>query len=305
MDIIGFCYGHDTYICQDCSYEHLMCDKRVLLIDVQKKVVLHGKELKQRVAEVKLDYEGRLKKITALRGQLHDQMNERLTLFNTLVEEIKKAMNEHFAYVEKDLDEAIEKVSRFPALCAENIRILEILEKRNAIYKIDPDTFKRFCMSFDNELNELKVPIDRLEFETSQITKSANNFLSYVSGAGKAVQKIRDHIVFGSRVQNKHYLTAMLDRTFKAPGQRINREECQKIFLLIIDEMNLYFPPTMQKATEAFATYEFNYPDSIIYKVAADAIFWGMQKLNKDLVDKNEFTGTSSLCEIIEPEIFE
>ena len=87
----------------------------------------------QRAAGVKLGYEEEVKEITKLREQLHNQMNEKLNLFNTLIEEIKKATNDYFAFIEKDLDDAIEKVSRFSALCAQNIKIFGILAKSNAI----------------------------------------------------------------------------------------------------------------------------------------------------------------------------
>jgi len=83
LDIIGFCYMHDTYICQDCSFDHMMCEPRVLLIDLQKKVILNGKELKEQIINVKKDYENRLIKVTQMRASIKKEMAERINFFNT------------------------------------------------------------------------------------------------------------------------------------------------------------------------------------------------------------------------------
>lgn len=283
LDIIGFCYAHDTYICQDCSFDHMMCDPRVLLIDLQKKIILHGKELKEEVVKVKKDYEVRLEKVTEMRAFIKKEMTERINFFNILVEEIKKAMREHSDYVEKELDDAVEKISYFPALCAQNINILEILGKKCDLRKIDPNVFKRFCTSFDKELGQMQVPIERLESETNQIKTRATQFTNYVSEAGMPIKAIRDQIVFGSKLQNKQFVEEPFKKKFAESGGKITKEQCQKTFEDLIQGLKLYSCPSKQKIDEAFKSYEFLAPNEITENIAVEAAMQSMQELHKEV----------------------
>jgi len=283
LDIIGFCYTHDTYICQDCSFDHMMCDERVLLIDLQKKVILHGKELKEQIINVKKDYESRLAKVTQMRATIKKNMGGGIQFFNNLVEEIKKAMQEYSDCVEKELDEAVEKISHFPSLCAQNLEILDVLGKKCDLRKIDPDIFKRFCTSFDKELGQMQVPIERLEKETDQIKMSSTQFSNYVSETQEPVKAIRDQIVFGSKVQNKHLVEVIFRKKFVEKGRNLTQGECRKIFTNFIKELNLYSPPSNDKVEEAFKSYEFLAPEDISENIAVEAVMKSMQKLKKEI----------------------
>lgn len=282
LDIIGFCYVHDTYICQDCSFDHMMCEPRVLLIDLQKKIILHGKELKEQVTDVKKDYENRLVKVTEMRASIKKEMAEKINFFNTLVEEIKQAMQEHCDNVEKDLDEAVEKISYFPALCAQNINILDILGQKCDLRKVDPDVFKRFCTSFDKELGQLQVPIERLESETNQIKTSSAQFSTYVSETGMPIRAIRDQIVFGSKLQNKHFIEAVLAKKLAGGKKNLTKEECHDIFVELIEGLKLYSPPAKEKVDDAFKSYDFLAPDEIPENIAIEALMESMQGLQNE-----------------------
>lgn len=297
LDIIGFCYVHDTYICQDCSYDHMMCEPRVLLIDLQKKIILHGKELKEQVTDVKKDYENRLVKVTNMRASIKKEMAERINFFNTLVEEIKQSMQEHSDYVEKELDDAVEKISYFPALCEQNLNILDILGKKCDLRKVDPDIFKRFCTSFDQELGQMQVPIERLESETTQIKTSSAQFSNYVSEAGMPLRAIRDQIVFSSKLQNKHLIEAILRQKLEEKNGNLTDEECHQVFEDFVKGLKLYSEPTKEKVDEAFKTYEFLAPKEIPENIAVEAVMQSMQELQREVKasTQNEFVKSQVL----------
>eukprot|EP00826_Nyctotherus_ovalis_P039796 TRINITY_DN384_c0_g3_i2.p1 TRINITY_DN384_c0_g3~~TRINITY_DN384_c0_g3_i2.p1 ORF type:complete len:328 (+),score=131.27 TRINITY_DN384_c0_g3_i2:107-1090(+) len=297
LDIIGFCYVHDTYICQDCSFDHMMCEPRVLLIDLQKRIILHGKELKEQVVNVKKDYEKRLVKVTEMRAYIKKEMAEKINFFNTLVEEIKQAMQEHSDYVEKELDDAVEKISYFPALCEQNISILDILGQKCDLRKVDPDIFKRFCTSFDKELGQMQVPIERMETETTQIKTSSAQFSNYVSETGMPIRAIRDQIVFSSKLQNKHLIEAILKKKLEEKKGNLTEAECQKIFEDFIKGLKLYSAPSKEKVSEAFKSYEFLAPNDIPENIAVEAVMQSMQELQKEVraVTQNEIVQSQVL----------
>lgn len=297
LDIIGFCYVHDTYICQECSYDHMMCEPRVLLIDLQKKIILHGKELKEQVTDVKKDYESRLVKVTEMRASIKKEMAERINFFNTLVEEIKQSMQEHSDYVEKELDEAVEKISYFPALCEQNLNILDILGKKCDLRKVDPDIFKRFCTSFDKELGQMQVPIERLESETSQIKTSSAQFANYVLEAGMPLRAIRDQIVFSSKLQNKHLIEAILRKKLEEKKGNLTDKECHQVFEGFIKGLNLYSAPTKERIDEAFKSYEFLAPEAIPENIALEAVMQSMQELQREVrtMTQNEIINSQVL----------
>jgi polyhydroxyalkanoate synthesis regulator phasin len=290
LDIIGFCYVHDTYICQECSYDHMMCEPRVLLIDLQKKIILHGKELKEQVTNVKKGYESRLVKVTEMRAFTKKKMAERINFFNTLVEEIKQAMQEHSDYVEAELDEAVEKISYFPALCEQNLNILDILGKKCDLRKIDPDIFKRFCTSFDQELGQMQVPIERLESETTQIKMSSAQFANYVSEIGMPIRAIRDQIVYSSKLQNRHLVESILRKKVAEKGGNLTEGECRKVFEDFIQGLKLYSAPSKDKIEEAFKSYDFLEPNDVSENIAVDAVMQSIQELQKEVraVTQNE-----------------
>jgi len=201
-------------------------------------------------------------------------------------------MQEHSDYVGKELDEAVEKISNFPSLCAQNLEILDVLGKKCDLRKIDPDIFKRFCTSFNEELDQMQVPIERLESETSQIKTSSTQFSNYVSEAGLPIRAIRDQIVFGSKLQNRHLVEAIFRKKVAEKGGNLTKKECQTIFRDFIKGLNLYSPPPKKKVDEAFASYEFLAPDDVQENIAVEAIMQSMQELKKEVkaVTQNEIT---------------
>ena len=280
-DIVGFCYTHDTYICQDCAYDHMMCESRQLLIDLQKKIVLDGENLKNQVIDVKKDYELRLEEVKKMRDLIVKDMGERINFFNKLVEEIKKAMQDHCDNVQKELDLAVDSISYFPRLCELNLRILDALAKKCDYRKIDPDVFKRFCTSFDKELGSMQVPIGRLELQTKQIQTSANHFSAYVSKAGMPIKLIRDQIVFSSKIQNKQFIENILKDKFDDKSGKICLEDCQKTFLEIIASLNLYIPPSNEDIDKAFNSYQILDANNITEGIAMEVIMKAMQELQE------------------------
>jgi len=283
LDIIGFCYDHDTYICQDCSFDHMMCERRVLLIDLQMEVILHGEKLKEQVVNVKKDYESRLIKITEMRAFIKKEMAERISFFNTLIEEIKQAVQEHSDYVEKELDEAIGKISYFPSLCAQNLNILDVLGKRLDLESIDPDIFKRFCTSFDKELQQMQILVERLENEMNQIKMNSTQFSDYVLETALPIRTIRDQIVFGSKLQNRHLVEAIFKKKVVEKGRNLTKKECHEIFGDFVKGLKLYSPPSKDKVDEAFANYKFLAPNNISENVAVNAVMQSMQELKKEI----------------------
>ena len=283
LDIIGFCYKHDTYICQTCSFDHMMCKRRVLLIDLQKKVVLHGERFKKQIEDVKKDYESRLAKVTEMRAFIKEEMADRISFFKNLVEEIKQAIQEHSNCVEKELDEAVEKISYFPSLCRQNQDILDVLGKRLDLENIDPDVFKRFCNSFDKVLGGMQIPIERLENEMTQMKTNSTQFSNYVLETELPTKIIRDQIVFGSKLQNRHLVEAIFRKKVVEKGCNLTKKECHKIFRDFVEGLKLNFPPSKDKVNEVFESYKFLAPDNIPENVAVDAVMQLMQELKKEI----------------------
>ena len=283
LDIIGFCHNHDTYICQICSFDHIMCGRRVLLIDLQMKVVLHGERFKEQIENVKEDYESRLAKVTEMRTFIKKETAERISFFKSLVEEIKQAIQEHSDCVEKELDEAVEKISYFPSLCTQNLDILDILGKRLELENIDPDIFKRFCTGFDKELQQMQILVKRLENEMTQIKTNSTQFSNYVLETGLPTRIIHDQIVFSSKLQNRHLIETIFRKKVVEKGCNLTKRECHKIFRDFVEGLNLYFPLSKDKVDEAFESYDFLAPDNIPENVAVHAVMQLMQELKKEI----------------------
>jgi len=246
-------------------------------------IVLHGEKFKEQVVNVKKDYESKLVKLTEMKAFIKKEMAERITFFNTLVEEIKQAMQEHSDYAEKELDEAVEKISHFPSLCARTLDFLDVLGKRFDLSSVDPDTFKRFCTSFEKELEQIQILVERLQNEISQIKTNSTSFSNYVLETGLPIRTIRDQIVFGSKLQNRHLVEAIFRKKVVEKGRNLTKKECHKIFTDFVKGLNLYSPPSKDKIDEAFTSYEFLAPDDILENIAVDAVMHSMQELKKEI----------------------
>eukprot|EP00826_Nyctotherus_ovalis_P039799 TRINITY_DN384_c0_g4_i3.p2 TRINITY_DN384_c0_g4~~TRINITY_DN384_c0_g4_i3.p2 ORF type:complete len:132 (+),score=61.34 TRINITY_DN384_c0_g4_i3:73-468(+) len=110
-----------------------------------------------------------------------------------------------------------------------------------------------------------------------------DRFSNYVSESGTPLRVIRDQIVFGSKLQNKHFIEESLKKRLEEKHENFTQSECQTIFTDLIKGLKLYSEPSEEKIKEAFGSYEFLAPDDIPENIAIEAIMQSMQELQKEV----------------------